>query len=151
MVCVPFQDTQPYFTKTVHKNYHNFLLSKFGFVCFCFFHDFVFEKIAKTWGNWCVSHACVLLFSYYPFLPMHFASRHVGHDEVAQACATFTIIATCSFMLRSLLPHTMKSAEYTQYGGQPSPSTTAACVHEYVDQNSKVGKEMSSSLKRDVI
>ena len=30
---------------------------------------------------------------------MHIASRHVGHDEMAQACAHFKVISTCSLML----------------------------------------------------
>ena len=35
----------------------------------------------------------------FPIFLMHVASRHVGHDEVAQACATLKVIATCSLML----------------------------------------------------
>jgi len=38
-------------------------------------------------GVCCALHICM------------FASMHVGHDEMAQACATLEIIATCSLML----------------------------------------------------
>ena len=85
---------------------------------------------------------------------MHFASRHVGHDEGTQACAALKVIATCSQMLRSLLPHTMKSAEYVPYGGQPFAIND--CRHASLStltRTSNVGKEMSrqSQARCDIV